>query len=722
MRQIFKHWYISFATLFFALILFVYALPVFAQPAATTGAGARITGTLSQGVAVTATEGAATVLAIHAILYAAGEFLNYMLILSGALLDVAFNWNIEAIPTQIPIVVRIWGVMRDLVNSVFILILLWIAITIIFNFERLGGKKYLVRIIIIALLVNFSLAFVTATFGFANYLAIPFREAIGDREISEIIMKNSRIHEATNKISQEGVQIIQQLKTEAKQAAQNSSQPAASAVSPSVLTALGYTHEVHAQGVVSIAGRIWGAFKTGGRWTTRTAASVFKRVPEVALNLGVIAISGVIIATNYQAIINLAIADFFLFLTAAAFFIAAITLIGRLIAIVFLSILSPLAFLLFAVPGGFAKKHWDSWIESLLKWAFYLPAFYLFMYVSLLVLKAGSDGIADLNGFSENILVIMNLIIFLIFLWASIALARKMGITVADTVLGYAKTLSLPALGFATAGLAMGAGAIMRRPAMKKRIDTGMDKVSRVPILGTAMRPVMRATAEHYEKDRQDVLERSKKYASMAENNPQALANLLRTAPEKFGAKDAAAVAHAAKNEKVMKLLNDEEKQRALQFSSKFGLQREILETNPHLIKNDEDARRYVPGATDRASAINEIMRRTADKSEISKDAFKDDGTAASKESVKLITTAVWGNIKSANEMQKITREAPELADAMLKLLNEATLDEVMTIKKELGRAKAEAIDRYMHGSPMAQALWSSQIKSSSGWNSSPLW
>ena len=574
-----------------ALIVFVFTLPI------PVLAGAAADATVS-----VATKAATTILALEAILYALKTFLLYMLAFSGSLLDIAFNWNLEAIPIQIPIVINVWGVIRDLVNSVFILLLLWIAFTIIFNFEKLGGKKYLVRIIIAALLVNFSLAFVTAVFGFANYLALPFRKAIGEREVSEIIIKNSRIHEVVDKLSQSGVETIKQLKAEAQQASQSSQTAATLNTTPVVLAALGLPPEANAQGAGGVLSRILSSIKTGGKYTLKTTGAVLKRAPDLALALGSIAVSGLIINAEYQNILNLAIASFFLFLTTIAFLIAAITLVGRLIAIVFLSILSPLAFLLFAVPGGFAKKNWDTWLEGVLKWAFYLPAFYLFMYVSLMVLKAGSDGIADLNGFSENVLVVLNLSIFLVFLWASITLARKMGITVADTVLGYTKALALPALGLATGGLAMGAGAIMRQPKMKEWVQEGSKAVSQVPYVGAAMRPVMRKTAEMYAKDRKDVQDLAKQNEHLG---PEAKADLLRSyrSVTPLNEKAASAMAKASlEDEKTAKLLTPAEKQRAIELAAKFDLHGDALKLNPNLARkglvtdavNDTDAMRRV--------------------------------------------------------------------------------------------------------------------------------
>lgn len=77
-----------------------------------------------------------------------------------------------------PIVKEMWQVTRDSLNFVFILALLAIAFSTIANIEDYGMRRLLPRLIIAALLVNFSLAISGAFLQGANVLA---KEAASDR-------------------------------------------------------------------------------------------------------------------------------------------------------------------------------------------------------------------------------------------------------------------------------------------------------------------------------------------------------------------------------------------------------------------------------------------------------------------------------------------------------------------------------------------------------------
>ena len=317
------------------------------------------------------------------------------------------------------------------------------------------------------------------------------------------------------------------------------------------------------------------------------------------------------------------------------------------------------------------------------------------MYVSLMVLKAGSDGIADLNGFSENVLVVLNLSIFLVFLWASITLARKMGITVADTVLGYTKALALPALGLATGGLAMGAGAIMRQPKMKEWVQEGSKAVSQVPYVGAAMRPVMRKTAEMYAKDRKDVQDRVKQSEHLGAD---AKADIFRTyrSVTPLNEKDASAAALAAlKDKDSAKLLTIAEKQRAIELSAKFDLHHDALERNPHLASP-----KYVRGTKTKEEAINDVVKRTSDRTDFTDESYLD----------KNVKMAIFKNIRGPKELQKFNRENPFAYDQIKTFYqdpaNKAELDSMFSEMDKDPRApgggtiKRDMINNYFKASP----------------------
>ncbi|MEW5907749.1 MAG: hypothetical protein AB1643_01010 [Patescibacteria group bacterium] len=80
--------------------------------------------------------------------------------------------------SEIPAVTVGWSLSRDLVNLFFIFILLYIAIATILQISGYGIKDLLVRVIIIALLVNFSLMITKVVIDASNILALGFYNRI----------------------------------------------------------------------------------------------------------------------------------------------------------------------------------------------------------------------------------------------------------------------------------------------------------------------------------------------------------------------------------------------------------------------------------------------------------------------------------------------------------------------------------------------------------------
>ena len=111
-------------------------------------------------------------------------FDNFLL---GTLLDWAanlFNLSVEKNLGNISgsiLVTTGWGIIRDITNLFFILILLWIALATILNIPRYGAKDLLATLIISALLINFSLAIGGFFINFSNALAKSFNDAVRAR-------------------------------------------------------------------------------------------------------------------------------------------------------------------------------------------------------------------------------------------------------------------------------------------------------------------------------------------------------------------------------------------------------------------------------------------------------------------------------------------------------------------------------------------------------------
>ena len=71
-----------------------------------------------------------------------------------------------------------WEVFRDIGNIVMIAIFIFIAFAVILNSETYGLKKFGVRILIIAVLINFSLFFTKVVIDISNIIASQFRQEI----------------------------------------------------------------------------------------------------------------------------------------------------------------------------------------------------------------------------------------------------------------------------------------------------------------------------------------------------------------------------------------------------------------------------------------------------------------------------------------------------------------------------------------------------------------
>ena len=93
---------------------------------------------------------------LNTIMYAIFRFFGLLLSLAGYLLDWAFGLQNFI---DVPVVEEGWTITRDLANMFFVLILMVIAIATILKIETYGMKSLLPKLIIIALLINFSLVF-----------------------------------------------------------------------------------------------------------------------------------------------------------------------------------------------------------------------------------------------------------------------------------------------------------------------------------------------------------------------------------------------------------------------------------------------------------------------------------------------------------------------------------------------------------------------------------
>lgn len=599
-----------------------------------------------KGTATKLGEAGVTIAAIYAILGLLQGILSLGLGIVGGFLDFAFNLNVVINPGQLAVVQSGWTLLRDLANGLFILLLLWIAITIIFNLEGLGGKKLLVRVILVALLINFSLAMVSTVFAFGNELARPFAKAMGvlptctaapcekpKTTLSQLIINNSQIHETTKVVVDEGA--LERAQKELEAAGKQPPPP----VEPftggqssfrSIGNYLGAPPTAYAFAFVPIL--VYLGWAAAGAIASALATSL--------MFIGAHALG--IDAWVFKQIFNVVVADAFLFLTISAMFTAAVVLLLRLVAMVFLGVFAPIAFLGLAFPK-YGNLAWSKWIDNLVRWTFTAPIFYFLLYLSLLMLQAnrsGGEAVFKEIPFTANFFKMLNLVLFLVFLWAAVYMTKKTAGHFADVALGLGRKGLGFGLGVATGFVARGAGALALRG--QKQIEKGFGALGKVGI-GI---PIARRTEAY--------IQRQKKRAMGIEDEfKDASDDYLRDEYERttLNAPRKAAIARVLARRGRLHTIKGGAPE-ALRVATGIGMQEEILKTAPGLA-----TQKNVPGASSDQDAVNKILGKLS-ADELAKTAIPvDDGTKENKEGRERILQGLLTTIKGRQQLERIARE-----------------------------------------------------------------
>ncbi len=106
----------------------------------------------------------------------ASYFISYLIGLIGGLFFTLAGWIVDwalktnAIVAKTPVVTIGWGITRDLANLGFVIVILVIAFATALRYEKYGMKQTLGKLIVIALLINFSLTIAGVFLDFAGVI------------------------------------------------------------------------------------------------------------------------------------------------------------------------------------------------------------------------------------------------------------------------------------------------------------------------------------------------------------------------------------------------------------------------------------------------------------------------------------------------------------------------------------------------------------------------
>lgn len=302
-----------------------------------------------------------------------------------------------------------WAVVRDLSNIFFILILLYIAIKVILGLGGSDVKRMIAKVVIIALLINFSMFFTQVIVDTSNILALIFYNKLDVTYVDSAGNQKARNYDGlTGKNERD--------------------------ISGTMYNGFDITSKLNNPA-------FWKEVMSMSTISTASGPQTATQVP-VGTMVGILVVASAIMV-----------------FAAYAFFVSGIAFVSRLIELFVLIIFSPFAFMSSTIPflSTVESIGWDSWFKRLLKVAFMAPIFMFFMYLIFKLLDANLFGSLIVGkGWVETLLgVIIPGMTILILLLKATSFAKKGSGEMGEMVFKGAKMVGGFALGAATGGAAL---------------------------------------------------------------------------------------------------------------------------------------------------------------------------------------------------------------------------------------------------------------------------
>lgn len=285
-----------------------------------------------------------------------------------------------------------WRIVLGVVNAFFALFLLWIAIATIFDFQMFSARSLLPKLIIAALLINFSLvigkSIITLSNGIGQIFSAQIQRQGGVAEaVSRIFDPRTLTMAVQNNYTSLN-------KEEARQKLRNTTTtvemgftilwflPISTGVNGT------WTAEQCYEEVYGGPTGGWASFlaQWGSSIRTRQYIQCRSLLADVSIQQALVAFDpkyGKDILLAGAFIAKALMVPLVLFVLAAA----SIMFLVRLVSLMGLLIFAPLAFfsLIISIPG--AGNLWSEWWSKLFKWSFFLPAFLFLFMLSILVVR-----------------------------------------------------------------------------------------------------------------------------------------------------------------------------------------------------------------------------------------------------------------------------------------------------------------------------------------------
>jgi|GEM_PF-2352918 len=324
---------------------------------------------------------------------------GYLLGTAGLLFDEALRYTVVNFSASIfgpvePGINIVWTALRALGNIGIIGIFVFIAISMILGLQSFGSKKLVARVLIIAVLINFSLFFTRVVIEGSNLIARQFYNAALSPTGNAGIQPNPTSQQFPTQRSLGSCELIadqhcfveeqliggtvEQIPHCYQTRAQCTEARGRLALSPVTNFASAAAAFATSQGISGQFMKLTGlssAFADGGLLTLISNTS----------------------DKGYLVLVFGIFTALLILVTALVFCYAIFLLVVRTVLFLFLLISSPLAFAVYLFPK-FGAQYWSMWWNSLLRNAFFAPLLLMFLWATLTLGQALVGGLQKSSG------------------------------------------------------------------------------------------------------------------------------------------------------------------------------------------------------------------------------------------------------------------------------------------------------------------------------------
>lgn len=340
-----------------------------------------------------------------------------------------------------------WKIIRDFSNIFFILILLFIALSLVLDMDigHANPKSMLASVVLIAVLINFSFFITEVVIDLSNSLALVFYNQITVVDTSA----NGATITETGYTKQISVALAQGFSPQILQ-------------SKEFWNGLGKPADRSTNGGIFSA--LWASIKNPNNPAAGVAAYYGTDINAPDIDL------------NTQAIVSLMVVFILVgvmySIVAYSFFVAMLSFIGRLITLWLTIIFAPIAFVSYIIPS---TRHlesfgWENWWKNLISTAFAAPIYFFFLLLISLMMRSQlvtKQFVTNHGSWATLLVVIISMIFFCYLILMATKYVKKGAGEIGAMVVKAGTGVAALAGGLALGGLA-GAGSYALRNTVGK--------------------------------------------------------------------------------------------------------------------------------------------------------------------------------------------------------------------------------------------------------------